>query len=264
MKFTYYIIAFIFIILSCRQDEEGCLDLAANNLDITTDIDCENCCVYPDISLLLFHFYDTLDSIAFSKDSIYSNEFTDSLKISSWSFYFSDLHVEDVSGNIHQVVDSISLPFSSDTFLLADDFILSTESSSRATFGEYRSVATIREIRFKVGLSSSILNQEPLEFSNSHALNFSTALLSDDSTYIAQRFSVISGDKLSDTIAIPITMGVNVALATDFIITPGSETTFNLGIDYKTIISGVDFNGDIEDIENGLIDNMAVAFKLLD
>ena len=183
-----FLIPIYFLLFSCFEPEEGCLDIEANNFQLAADRDCskdasDNCfCTYPSVSLKITHVFDKID---FSPNQIYRTNSGEYIRIQDIQFYMSDIQLVLEDNSIVQTLDTITLTVQENGQLqnqvLLDDFHLvnSTTQTINSLVTTNQS-GTFSQLQFSIGVKS------PANTTNPDQLNQSTHVLSIDSMYIEQ------------------------------------------------------------------------------
>lgn len=80
-----------FILFSCAEKQEGCLDVYATNFEFEADKVCEDCCTYPVFELAVSHYWDSLETFSYSDPVFEQQDSTDTIWINQLGFFISDI-----------------------------------------------------------------------------------------------------------------------------------------------------------------------------
>ena len=251
---------------SCKDLEEGCLDIEATNYDVTADEACPDCCTYPRLRLDVLYKVDSLNMIY---DNPYVMENDSVIKITKTKFYISDLRL--CNGNeILEVGDRIDLDLinSSQSVNLKDDFTLITRDVSSFTYeiGEIRGTGTFDTLKFFVGLDETANAVDPDLAPEDHALAIQPdSMWSINDAYFFNKLSVVPDTSRMDSIRTFNVFGpeklIEIALPLEKRVDLGFDVTIRLTVDYKLWFRGIDFVADSEsDIIEEIVSNTIDAF----
>ncbi len=263
------IVFFLVMLFACKEPVEGCLDVDAVNYNVLADDPCEDCCTYPVLEVQFNHQYDTL---LFSYDSIYNFAGSDA-QFEKVVYYLSDFQLRS-STDSFEVIDTRDLDLLSGGVLsVKDDFVLlSPGRSIRYDLGETRGgAATYDVLSFNVGLTNDVAFTNAGTISDEdHPLAFGIdTLWTDPEGYIFNQITLIPDTTDQDQSRIINIRGnsalLRIELPYEQIVSPGTDITLPIRIDYQKWFSGIDFVGqsDIEIIEI-IVNNTAEAFSIDD
>ena len=94
-QWNIYLFFFVclFYLSACNEDQkEGCLDYRYANFSVNADINCLDCCKFPELRVILRHRISQGDSLypVIYKDQSYAFDQGDSFIIENLSFILSD------------------------------------------------------------------------------------------------------------------------------------------------------------------------------
>ncbi len=253
--FFLYICSF-FCLTACYENQEGCLDVAAQNFDLDADRDCgEDCCVYPTFEVSFLHrFKDAIRDTfyTFSLNTPYAFTTDDTFQVSNIQFYLSDfkLLLEDGRSMVVEDEDKLEVFAASiDTipFYVEDNFVL-VDRSRPATneVGTIRGVLDCTGIEFKLGIKDSVNVADPTYFETTHPLYSELdgeMYFSQDSGYVFNRVDIAAPDS---TVVLMGTSDFLQTIVVDFPFSTklGFNTTAVLRVDYREWFQEIDFQND--------------------
>lgn len=281
--FHFYLSIFTLILFStaCYEDIEGCLDINANNFDVTADVECIDCCNFPTLELSVLHrisdpqldtFYNLPLNDSITLDSI--NYFI----INDLKFYLSDIQLVKSDGTAIGVTDEIQLINTSETDTIStfveDNFALISRRSPRASsIGTIIANGDFSGIRFKVGLSETANTANPNLVPTNHPLFFDEGEMyfNADSGYVFNRIELLENTLLVDTTIVDTTLieiGLNenlrnIVLDYPFSLSLGFNTSIILQIDYRDWFELIDFQNDSPStIVTKIMENLPNSFDI--
>lgn len=181
----------ILILNSCEESVQGCLDLRAGNYDVRAVSSCEDCCVYPIISLDV-DFVDQ-DTVSFSFGTKYELG-DDSISITDFFLAFSEFEFYE-NGTQYQALDSLpEMPE------LKDDYLFIEDNSSRKSIGESKFLITLDSVSMRIGYDIASIRRlgDPSTITDDTKLSTMLGRLYVDTTetYLQAKMSLEIGDSL--------------------------------------------------------------------
>ena len=269
-KFKYYLWFFILILcnISCVENEEGCLDIAASNFDASADSPCESCCNYPELSFEIVH---TFGDTSFQLGTLYPLPDTQVFRATDIRFYISNVRLENELNSV-SIEDTINLHLRNGEILVRkDDFTKVIRNAGfKITLGEFRAVGTYNTLRFTVGLDESANLTDPSTISGDHVLSVQSdsMFINDEEGYVFSRFGIVTDTTTNDTVNFETTnlegsreVTLNLTLNVDL----GFNASIPLKIDYKEWLKGINFATDSdEEIRSAIVNNITNAFFIDD
>jgi hypothetical protein len=253
------ILLFALLFAACYRPKEGCLDLAATNLDVNADKSCETCCTYPSLYLSVRQKYDTL---VFVENKIYENALGQFFRLKSASFYLSDFEVLQGQDAL-SVSDTLNFKLygnsSTDTLkkTLTNDFVLLRRSSDNLKIGSFRNTGLFTGARFRVGLN----DEEQQIISRAAPANHPLQRQQDSlwhgysKGYVFAQVIIATDTALANTVFDTISL-TRSDLGGFLVVTPpsaflehrpGFDLLLKAEIDYKIMLSGIDWVADGEE-----------------
>lgn len=146
-----YILLFCLLSLTaCYENVEGCLDIAALNYNAAADVDCEECCMFPQLQILTNTRVDTFD---FSRNTKYVRDLIDTLIIHDIYIVLSEFLLQGENQE-YQVRDMHAF---AGTALERDDLVFEDFLNSEPVeIGTIIINDTISSLEIKIGLPASI------------------------------------------------------------------------------------------------------------
>lgn len=237
----------MFALPSCEKAVEGCRDLRATNFNARAELDCSDCCNYPDLRISIgYRVFDSLLSTA----KYYPLLNGDSISILEQGFFLSDFILTTPSGEYRagQTLTARSRTGSLLTF--RDDHLLSQISSSQRSLDfwlgpEYDEVPV--SLSFNLGLTAPKSEVNALLMTGGNPLNQTQGNVWYDSLagYTHQRWTLKRWPQ-KDTLRLAqiggsSTITINLPWPANKRIYPGETLDVVLKVDLGTWIQGVDF-----------------------
>ncbi len=270
MVFTALVVASI----GCFEPKEGCTDIAATNLDVSADKNCENCCEYPLLEMTVRQGYDVLPYI---ENSVYSNDLGKFFRLKSIVYYCSDFSLIQ-GGIVQQPKDSTTLKFFSmagDTVTerVLDDVVLIRRSSNEVPIGSFRTDGNFEAIEFRLGLSPRYQKVISPLAPSGHPLQKQTDSLwyGSDEGYVFMQIIVARDTSIgaaTDTLSFTqsdlpdqFIKSVNTDIFTK---TPGFDFTIQVRADYKPLFAGIDWLvDDMPTLKGKIVANLPTVFTIM-
>ncbi len=267
--YRFYILGLAFLIfISCAQDQEGCLDIEAANLDITADKACTSCCTYPNLNLSFNHKIALEnDTVNFQLGQGYTNDVFDTFAIQNIQFYLSNVSLIRGDGTKIGVIDTMSFYVQNQSMpeQLIDDFQLVNRNTFTYNIGSLKTSGDFIGIEFLVGLDESANNIIPDSITSDHVLAIQTETMYDEpnQSYIFNTFEIIPDTSQQDlTKTYNLNTASLVELSKDFTMSKGGNLTLQFQIDYLSFFKGINFDLDDETtIINKVLNNTQQAFS---
>jgi len=274
---TVLVCFFLICVPDCYQEEEGCLDVRATNLDVSADLPCLDCCDYPSLRFIIQHrAIFAQDTQVLSYDSSYTlpNLPAAPFRINRVQYYLSDIELLEAGGASIRVTDSVELCerqfLNPDCFERIDDFILVERSRPTSyAVGGIQATGTIVGLRFKVGLDNEVRSTDPEVLPAIHPL----AWLADSTNWeqavgYRSTFFRYFPDTLSttDSLLVPVFEAVTVelSLSEPFQVVAGSDISVTLLVDYLSWLRGLNMGAaEPQDVAANIVTNLSNSFALV-
>ena len=157
MKFNQLAFLFIslFILSSCYEREEACLDLLAKDYSLSADDACEDCCTYPSLQIRVFN---KIGEDSYSIDSVMVNDSGDSFRIVQSRIILSDFDLTLSDNAVLSVRETAEYEDTEGEGVeLTEDHVIATTSSSLLTPGTIRETGEVQSLEFKVGIDNDLI-----------------------------------------------------------------------------------------------------------
>ena len=227
------------MVVSCNSKVEGCLDIAAENFDLDADKPCDNCCLYPSMSLVLsqrwedrnFQTSDVLYDV--NQQPYYINDVKYILSAFSW---------EDASGSLF-TIDSSTIDCNGQSIKYTRDLLQIDTRTFNYLLDTFRLFPHIQNLNFKFGWPSELScvdetdDDLPLVFQNSNPLWDADLGQRAAVRLIIQRDTSV---QVMDTLFIHTCKQLQ--LPYDIELPVGVDGKFDLTVDYAQWFSSVDVN----------------------
>jgi hypothetical protein len=282
-KGQWNIYLFFFVCLlylsACNEDQkEGCLDYRYANFSVNADINCLDCCKFPELRVILRHRISQGDSLypVIYRNQSYAFASGDSFIIENFSFILSDFHLIDLKDNVIPVFDSLfirtlntqrdSVFYSfSNSFLIGNPNIFQKKKVAAV----FHNGLGAKALRFTLGVEPPVDVLTPLEFPPNHPLVVNQSYLyQKEKGYIFANMQLkrkefplesmpnisLSGSDFLKTIDIPFFTKVKA----------GYHQEITLEVDYAVWLKGIDFSKDPPAIiQKKWMVNLVKSFKIV-
>jgi hypothetical protein len=157
-----------FMLFSCTDKIEGCLDINARNFQADADRNC--CCEWPEAFFLVNHkMGEEIHEPALE----YTNSGGQSYRLLDAGIICSDfiLHFDD-GRESHFILDNITLTLPDNQLLVVpNDVIVITRATAKLKIGEFIGNGKVTHLSFRVGLPDNLQNIAPEFWPADHPLN---------------------------------------------------------------------------------------------
>ena len=188
-QWNIYLFFFVclFYLYACNEDQkEGCLDYRYANFSVNADINCLDCCKFPELRVILRHRISQGDSLypVIYKDQSYAFAQGDSFIIENLSFILSDFHLVDLEGKEVPVFDSLFIrtvnPLRDSVFYaFSNSFIIGNPNlfQKKKVAAVFHNGLGVKALRFTLGVKPPANLLTPSEFPTNHPLLVSQSYL---------------------------------------------------------------------------------------
>lgn len=239
-------LSFLVVLLaSCYEKQEGCLDFRAEDYDFSADIECEDCCTYPDLKLGVTHYWGDTTLMT---DSVYTNSVDQSIKILNAQFYLTEVVLLDdgEETTVPETLEVVDSSGTSEEISAAFAFVRNT----RFTYilGTFEEAQVYDGISFKFGVDGNYIDEELVE----------DVLFFDDETYeyVNFRMEYITDQVTLDTLTFELE-GVDfvseIELSGTIDIPLGEEHTIDIIADYDLLFDDIDIENLNSDTEKASV-----------
>lgn len=151
-RFSLVLIILVgFFLSNCYEKKDGCLDIYATNFNAEADNNC--CCQYPKIEL---NFSHQLNGKAYNATDTVQNDSGQLFKITSFSYYLSDIVFTDAKGNKYSTTDTFHIPVLNDYIVIKNDVALIRPGTTSVTLGSFKQLDVLKSITLKVGTPDGV------------------------------------------------------------------------------------------------------------
>lgn len=250
--FFYFIFLLIFL-AACQDPTEGCLNLEATNFDAAADKDC--CCILPQLVLSYRYFYDNDTMPTFRLDENYTLENGDTIQFRNFAMYISDVGLIQ-NGNFLIGEDSLKIYRRNpdlDSTIQVRNINIVRRGSPSSNAGLFNHTGMFEKLRFRFGLDPE-LNSSPVEdFPRGSVLGLqadSLHTMIPGEGYIFLKLVIYFQE--SDMVRTFIIKGDanSFILERDILFntTRGVNRIIVLELNFKNLISGIDFDTDSDQV----------------
>lgn len=268
----------LFILSSCYEPQESCLDIQATNYDVSSDDPCTDCCTFPSLTLAFQHIVETDADTSFLRYGVfYPNEgtsvTTDSVMFDQASFFISNILLKKLDGTTVGVDDTLALEFSSgDPVTISDNFAkLDRAIVSSRNVGTVITEGVFDSIQFTLGLedflqpkeiTSTLPSGHPLDSSND-SINYEIGTGYIPNRLIVRYDTITVLDSLDFRFFTPLP--ITLPLSEPLTVVRGNNIKLTLKLNYMDWFRMVDLaNASPQTIEEGISNNLSSSISVVD
>lgn len=234
------VILFTTILMGCYENKEGCLDLDSSNYDVTADNACDDCCSYPELSLLISQF---VGEDGFNTRDTFINNIGREFIIKDLQIYISQIVVDGLTES-YRTTDLLKVTIGSVEDQVIDDIVLLKPSSLRYTIGTFIQFGQFNELSLTLGVPQVIDQADIIELPTGHPLLMAgdSLYVSDSNQFVKSRLVLhqIGFHDEPDTIQL-LTPACDYTVNIDIDSDRGSNLTIPISVDYLPLLSGIDY-----------------------
>ncbi len=239
LRYVIFILI-LYSISSCYENVEGCLDPDSSNYDVTADIECDDCCKYPQLSMLISHRYGD-DSYQLG-DTVVTNQGKE-FAIDNVHFYFNNFVLNSANKAYH-VENQIELTDNTGMATTTpDDILLVNPSTFRYSLGTFTHSDKYLSLTCSLGVGTNINSAQEIIVESGHSLAIAGDSLYHSPTqrYISTRILLrqIGVHSVPDTIL--VFAEYDYQLDIDVTQERGADTSINIHIDYMEALKELDY-----------------------
>jgi hypothetical protein len=264
---------------ACYEPKEGCLDILSTNFSVDADLQCQDCCSWPELRVRFQHravYPDTIVNFTL-RDSVYTDRDGNPYRVVDFRFLLSNFSLVRPDGSEISLFNKIStrrfLPDGSlkPDSILNDILLLRPGVSPLLDAGIFRAAGSFVSLRFDVGLSEIAQSVDPVSLPTTHPMNPASSGMEWDrmNGFDFQRVVLMPGASAQDTtqLRVPISSSSlrrRIELPVSLDIPEGRNLEFELQIDYRKWLSGIAIrNQTVEEIKQSLILQTPEVFSIL-
>ena len=228
---------------SCYENVEGCLDPNSTNYNVAADVDCEECCTYPTLSLLVAY---VLGDASYNRIDTVTNDIGIEFVIEDTQVYFSEVVLSDGTDDFRIDETFEYSDINGDDQVAIDDIVLATPTGFRYSLGTFTESNDFTSLMINLGVPEVIDEAKSITVTSDHPL-----VQAGDSLYIVNQNQYVNSwillrqigvHEVTDTLQIT---GTDFTYVFDNILISqarGSSLDVNIKIDYEQLILGIDYN----------------------
>lgn len=243
---SFLILSILFLMSSCYEKQEGCLDFRANNYDFGADESCEDCCTYPDMKIGITHYWgDTTLMI----DSIYTSSMNQKIRIVDVQFFLSDIYLTNGSEK-ETVLETLSIEDANGVVSeIPNNYDLVQNTRFTYEIGTFNKADIYDGISFILGINGKYYSEEVEDYPS----------FFNDTTYEYTNFRLryVLENVSSDTLLFELK-----GPETSFPLTLNAQLDIPLGIDF-TIPLYADYDRLFEEIDFSNLESANEQTKLI-
>ena len=248
--------------IACNARVDGCLDLEADNFDVTADNADPSLCIYPDLLLdVVYRYGDT----TFSRQRLYENAFGQTFGLPDVYVLFSQFAVTGVEYPRLTVADRTDWYLGSgpepEEIRVIDDFTFVDQRNFRFTLGEWRQSDYALSVDFSVGVPDTLVPTDPALIPDDNGMSDSRAFYNEAvQTFSSARFVYVLDSLEAQPDTVHLTPGAfHFTYPLEKELIRGGDDTIRVGIDFKVLFDDVDLMQDSATVVNQLANRLQSA-----
>ncbi len=243
LNIVFGLLVIMLSLSSCYENVEGCLDPDSTNYNVAADVDCEDCCTYPALSLLVAY---VLEETTYNRIDTVTNDIGIEFVIEDAQFYFSEVVLSDGTDD-YRIDKTFEYSDVNGTERIAiDDISLVSPSVFRYLLGTFTQSNDYTSLMISLGVPEIIDKAQSITVPSDHPL-----VQAGDSLFIVDQNQYVNSwillrqvgvHDVADTLQIT---GTDFTYVFDNILISqarGSSLDVNIKIDYEQLILGIDYN----------------------
>lgn len=243
LNIVFGLLVIILSLSSCYENVEGCLDPDSTNYNVVADLDCEDCCTYPTLSLLVAY---VLGETSYNRIDTVTNDIGIEFVIEDTQVYFSEVVLSDDIDE-YRIDETFEYSDINGTDRIAiDDIVLVTPSVFRYLLGTFTESGDYTSLMISLGVPEVIDKAQSITVTGDHPL-----VQAGDSLFIVDQNQYVNSwillrqvgvHDVADTLQIT---GTDFTYVFDNILVSqarGSSLDVSIKIDYAKLIAGIDYN----------------------
>lgn len=238
-------IGLVFLLSSCYENKEGCLDLASSNYDPTADVACEDCCTYPKASIGVTHRVEAADMpVSFSKGDTLTNDLEEQIAILNAKFYTHGYSFTG-SSTTTRVEDELSfVDAMGEQQSIEDDITMISATTFKYDIGTIMNYGDYTSLKFSLGVPEVLESASSITLPSDNPLAFAGDSLIVDNQYmhawvVLQQVGYHNEDNFSDTVKLTLPYTYDISI--DINQLQGQSITGTCLLYYKELIKGLDY-----------------------
>ena len=247
-----------FLLISCEETREACLDYYASNYDFGAVSGCDSCCQYPKVNL---NFNLEIDYQNFSFNNTYHLSGNDSITIKNCQILFSNFLFFSSDSN-YRILDEVG---NNDVSIIDDFYLFRSDRLSINNIGHSNFETDLNLLEFDLGVDKvklealkpfnlleddSHLNVVVDSMYNSTTSEFSIFKIDFEIYEQIQSFDIINLNQSHFKFDI------------SKVVIPGKDWDITLKLNFTTLFSGVNSSMSGEEMESMIINNISKAITL--
>ena len=243
LNIVFGLLVIMLSLSSCYENVEGCLDRNSSNYNVASDVDCEDCCTYPTLSLLVAY---VLGETSYNRMDTMTNDIGIEFVIEDAQFYFSEIVLSDGTED-YRIDETFEYSDINGTDRIAiDDIALVIPNVFRYSLGTFTQSNDYTRLMINLGVPEIIDKAQSITVTSDHPL-----VQAGDSLFIVDQNQYVNSwillrqvgvHDIADTLQIT---GTDFTYVFDDILISqarGSSLDVNIKINYEQLILGIDYN----------------------
>lgn len=236
---------------SCYQDIEACLDPLAKNYDLSTDVECKACCLFPNLSIGITHTYGTEN---YSVNKAFVGTFADTFTITEQAMYFSGIEFIDADGVSLTNLTSKEFTVSGEKKDFESNYCLLRSTPIECVSGSAKFAGEIKKINFTLGLETDLTKIDSISAATDKNLSRREVLYVENK-YRSAYFKIKTQSGIIKTIYLDQNIPISLSSPTPFTNKSGQTIQYKIKMEYAILFEGIDF----EHSENTVIQSKLTA-----
>jgi hypothetical protein len=241
------LISVLSCLTSCEEKTEACLDQLASNYDVGAELNCMDCCQYPNITLRVLHRFE--DTTMSRRDTLV-NDIGESFVMLSQNLFLSNIRLYDLAETEIALRDSFLFFQDNNAFSNPRDVVLIRQtlgSPGDFNLSSVRFEGFLNKIQFLIGLDDSYNNMRltppPM---GTNAFRQNDDMVDEEGRFFTSTYRFVSGLDLNDTIDVQVydTHFMENQFTMPYEIRGGRQIELSVRMQYDELFKGIRFSSD--------------------
>ncbi|HPN68847.1 MAG TPA: hypothetical protein PLZ32_04985, partial [Saprospiraceae bacterium] len=222
---------------SCYQDIEECLDPLAKNYELSADVACKACCLYPDLSIGISHLYGSEN---YSINKMYVDAVGDTFTIADQAFFFSEIKFNDAESQLINNLTFKQFTIGGETKTFPTDYCLLRSTPVECIAGSAKFAGGLSSLQFLVGLRDDLTRLDSISVATDKNLSRREVLYTSNG-YRSAYFSIKTNDGMVKTVFVADDIPISLITNNPPINKPGATIQYKIKLDYAVLFQGIAF-----------------------
>ena len=257
--FPFLLLVCVFF-TSCYQDIEECLDPLSKNYELSADVACKACCLYPDLSIGITHAYGSEN---YSLNKMYVDAVGDTFTIADQAYFFSEIKFNDTQAQMLENLTFKQFTIGGAVKPFPTNYCLLRSTPIECIAGSAKFAGPLTSLQFLVGLRDDLTKLDSISVATDKNLSRREILYSGNE-YKTAYFNIKTTDGMVKTVYITEDIPISLTTNNPPINKPGTTIQYKIKLDYAVLFQGIAFkNEGIESIASKITANFKNALSNL-